>query len=48
MRESHDYFFRGKMQFELATGTTLQYNVAKISYKLAGFHIKELDWDLAL
>ena len=48
MRESHDYFFRGKMQFELATGTTIHYNVAKISYKLAGVHIKELDWDLAL
>ena len=47
MREGYDYFFHGKMQFELATGTTLHYNVAKISYKLAGVHIKELDWDLA-
>ena len=48
MRESHDCFFRGKKQFELATGTTLHYNVAKISYKLAGVHIKKLDWDQAL
>ena len=47
MRESHDYFFRGKKQLEQATGTTLHWNVAKISYKLAGVHIKELNWDLA-
>lgn len=47
MLESFDYYSRGKKQLEQATGTTLHYNVAKISYKLAGVHIKELNWDPA-
>lgn len=48
MRESHDYFFRGKKKLEQATGTTLHYNIAKLCYKLAGVHIKELNWDAAM
>ena len=47
MRESYDYYSRGKQQLEQATGTTLHYHVAKISYKLAGVYMKELNWDPA-
>ena len=47
MLDSFAYYKRGRDQLEQVLGTALHWNLAKISYKMAGLYIRQLDWNSA-